>query len=98
MAVSLGGGLVGGSPFMVQADPGTVCLAASAFEGAGLEQVRNMFQGLGSIPLTDFQEPRAAWFMNERVWRSTAFGACLSALCGLSLKSCLQPGVHCLNE
>lgn len=40
VAVSLGGAHVGGSPFMVQAEPAVVCLAASMFEGAGLQQAR----------------------------------------------------------
>ena len=42
VAVSLGGAHVGGSPFMVQAEPAAACLAASVFEGAGLHQVCTM--------------------------------------------------------
>ena len=42
VAVSLGGAHVGGSPFMVQTEPAAACLAASVFEGAGLQQVRTM--------------------------------------------------------
>ncbi|KAK9845317.1 hypothetical protein WJX81_003385 [Elliptochloris bilobata] len=38
VAVSLGGAHVGGSPFVVQAEPAVVCLAASTFEGAGLRE------------------------------------------------------------
>ncbi len=41
VAVTLGGGgHVAGSPFAVRAEPAAACLAASAFEGAGLRQAR----------------------------------------------------------
>ena len=50
VAVSLGGGHVGGSPFTVQAEPAAACLAASVFEGAGLQQVRTMVSRLRYYP------------------------------------------------
>ncbi len=41
VAVTLGGGgHVAGSPFTICAEPAAACLAASAFEGAGLRQAR----------------------------------------------------------
>ena len=37
VAITLGGAHVGGSPLVVRAESAAACLAASAFEGAGLQ-------------------------------------------------------------
>ena len=83
VAVSLGGAHVGSSPFVVQAEPAVVCLAASAFEGAGLQQVRP-FSCIKMCPLEHtfggpmLQQCRSCYAWRPAHARAPACSMCLS--------------------